>query len=555
MFFIIFAVLNIINMRKIVLTIALTLVAVTVFSQDDEYQKFIEAQRKQMEQQQQEFQQGVADKQKEYQDFVDKQNAEFAEFVAKDWALFNEFAKEQLAMTGPKIEKAPVAKNTNENIEIVSSDVTYAVEEELPKVTHALAVAYDNKSESNNYEQRSRLDAKGTVELPTQSFDKTKKFKVDNSSNIVLNFYGREIVMHVDSKLKAKSVNIEEKNVAQYFANIAKCRKETGELWGEIDKVVKDFGLNEWGYFCVLRTLSEKMFEDVNDRVLFCFYMLRNEGGFKTRLARGKESGSLTLLIALDNSKQVYSYTYFRFDDDESGKNKVKYYTVYGGGKAKEPVYSYDFCKQDAEKKQMSLDFPNILNMGDCDVERTVVLTKDKKVTLPYNKAHMAYLDDVPMTVFPIYFVSPVSIEAQQVLQTTFNEMKSQYTPTQFISMLLHFVQTGFDYKTDEEQFGYEKYFYPEEVIGYPYCDCEDRSALFAWLVQKYTNAQVIGLQYEGHVATAVYFGEDANVKGDGFMYGGKKFYVCDPTYINAGIGMAMPQYKGKTPKIIKLKK
>ena len=82
---------------------------------------------------------------------------------------------------------------------------------------------------------------------------------------------------------------------------------------------------------------------NVNDRVLFCFYMLRNEGGFKTRLARGQESGALTLLIAIDNSKQVYSYTYFRFNDDDSGKTQVKYYTVYGGGKANESVYSYDY--------------------------------------------------------------------------------------------------------------------------------------------------------------------------------------------------------------------
>ena len=167
----------------------------------------------------------------------------------------------------------------------------------------------------------------------------------------------------------------------------------------------------------------------------------------------------------------------------------------------------------------------------------------------------MAYLNDVPMTVFPIYFENPLAIETQQVLQDNFNELRDEYTPTQFIQMLLRFVQLGFDYKTDDEQFGYEKYFYPEEVLGYPYCDCEDRSALFAWLVQKYTNADVIGLQYEGHVATAVCFGEGASVKGDGFMYGGKKYYVCDPTYINASIGMTMPQYKNKTPKVIKLKK
>ena len=176
-------------------------------------------------------------------------------------------------------------------------------------------------------------------------------------------------------------------------------------------------------------------------------------------------------------------------------------------------------------------------------------------ISLPYNSSHMAYLNDVPMTIFPIYFASPISIEAQRVLNNKLNEIKSQYTPIQFIDIILNFVQTAFEYKTDEQQFGYEKYFYPEEVLGYPYSDCEDRSALFAWLVTNYTNAKVVGLQYEGHLATAVYFGEDTNIQGDLFSYGGKKYYVCDPTYINASIGMTMPQFKDKTPKIIKMNK
>ena len=524
------------------------------FSQDDEYRKFIEAQQKQMKEQSEQYQQGLADKDKEYQDFVAQQNAEFAEFVAKQWALFEDFKRESLAMTMPKIDKVPVAENTKANIEIKSSEVAYTNDEELPKVTHAMAVAYEG-NDDNSYEVKSQLGKDGAVELPTKDFDKSKKFAIDNSTNLLLNFYGRQVSIAVDPKLKLKSAGVEEKDVADYFLRIAKCREETNALWTQVDDVVDQFGLNEWGYFCLVREVSEKMFDNVNDRVLFCFYMLRNEGGFKARLARGKDSGSLTLLVALDNSKEVYSYTFFRFADDETGAKKVKYYTVYGGGKAKEAVYSYDFCKQDADKKQMRLDFDKVLNMGECDVMRTLQLTKNKSVKLPYNKAHMAYLDDVPMTVFPIYFMSPVSIEAQRVLQKNFNEMKSEYAPAQFIQMLLHFVQTAFDYKTDEEQFGYEKYFYPEEVIGYPYSDCEDRAALFAWLVQKYTNAKVIGLQYEGHVATAVWFGDDAEVSGDGFMYGGKKYYVCDPTYINASIGMTMPQFKGKTPKVIKLKK
>ncbi len=544
-------------MKRLLFAAVLIFASIAAFSQDDEYQKFLEQQKKQMEEKSKADKQKMSDMSQEYQDYVDRMNAEFAEFVAKQWELFDEFKKQQLAFSLPKIEEAPVAVNTVSEKEVVteeSKEIEYVVETKLPAVTETVNMSYEEK-DNDNYELKTRLDKDGAVDLPVKEYVEEKPTPVTNGTEIILNFYGRQVPLHVSQKLKAKSSGKDEKNVANYFANIAKNREETKSLWDELTGVVDEFGLNEWGYFCLLRTLSEKMFTNIDDRVLFCFYMLRNEGNFKARVARGKNSDRLTLLIALDNSKEVYSYTFFQFKDDENGTRKVKYYTVYGGGKANEAVYSYDFCKQDVDKKEMKLDFTKNLNMGACDVTRTVQLTKKRSVTLPYNKAHMAYLNDVPMTVFPIYFVNPIAIEAQQVLQDSFNEMRSQYTPTQFIQMLLHFVQTGFEYKTDDAQFGYEKYFYPEEVLGYPYCDCEDRSAMFAWLVQKYTNAKVIGLQYEGHVATAVWFGDDANVKGDGFMYGGKKYYVCDPTYINASIGMTMPQFKGKTPKIIKLRK
>lgn len=625
-------------MKRFLLAAILVFATVAAFSQDDEYQKFLEQRKKQMKEKSEANQKKMQDMNQEYKDYVDKMNAEFADFVSKQWELFEEFKKDRIAYTEPKVSKAPVVDNPSVDDKVIikeSKEIEYKDEEELPKVTNALCMAFVRKN-NDNYVMKTRLSKNGAIDLLSRDFledddeddtkvkkpepekqetekletekrepeaNETKKVeteqpkpeqpkteqpkpeqpkpeqpkleqpkpvqpeqpkpeqpKNEKSKPVVkgnaydLNFYGRQVSLHASDKLKIHSSGVEEKNVADYFSNIAKNREETKALWDEVAGVVNEFGLNEWGYFCLLRSLSESMFTNINDRVLFCFYMLRNEGNFKTRLARGKESGKLTLLIALDNSKQVYSYSFFKFDDNENGSKKVKYYTVYGGGKAKEPVFSYSFCKQDASKKEMMLDFTKNLNMGACDMTRTVQLTKDRTITLPYNKAHVDYFNDVPMTVFPIYFANPVSIEAQQVLQNSFNEMKDEYTPAQFIQMLLHFVQTGFEYKTDDDQFGYEKYFYPEEVLGYPYCDCEDRSAMFAWLVQKYTSAEVIGLQYEGHVATAVWFGDGVQVKGDGFMYGGKKYYVCDPTYINASIGMAMPQYKGATPKIIKLR-
>jgi hypothetical protein len=60
-----------------------------------------------------------------------------------------------------------------------------------------------------------------------------------------------------------------------------------------------------------------------------------------------------------------------------------------------------------------------------------------------------------------------------------------------------------------------------------------------------------VGLDYPGHISTAVRF--NTEVSGDSVVFEGNKFIICDPTYINADVGMAMPMFKDTTPKIIRL--
>jgi hypothetical protein len=52
----------------------------------------------------------------------------------------------------------------------------------------------------------------------------------------------------------------------------------------------------------------------------------------------------------------------------------------------------------------------------------------------------------------------------------------------------------------------------------------------------------VIGVDYPGHVATAVKFNEKVN--GSFIQLGDEKYYICDPTYINATAGVCMPDFK-----------
>ena len=409
---------------KLLLLLPALLMSLPSFSQDDEFTKYLESAKKKLEQKSEEKSQYYKDRNEEYSEYVAKRNAEFAEFVAKRWELYNEFYQERLAMSAPKPNTAPVADAPANKDVVRSSDVTYRSDDALPKVTHLKMTAYDeNRSNDNNYVIRNRVDKDGKVSSINNAPDLSRRYGTNLSSDVMINFYGCMIPFSVNQKLRLKSSDPGEKSVADYFTKIAKYQDETHDLWLQMSAVVNMLGLNEWGYFCLLRDISEQMFEKADDRVLFCFYMLRNEGGFKARLARGSESGRLVLLLALDNKKEVYSYSFFRFPDDNNGK-MVKYYTVYGGGNAKEAVYSYDFCAQDSEMRQLGLDFNSVLNMGECDVERTLQLTTDKTVTIPYNSAHIAYLNDVPMTVFPLYFSSPISIEGQRVLQESFNELK-----------------------------------------------------------------------------------------------------------------------------------
>lgn len=546
-------------MKKLLLLSCFYVISFLGFSQDDDFQKYLES----MKGEQSEFmQKSIEDAntkkiQKEYDEFITKVNAEFAEFLAKEWELFEEFKTQELSMTMPKINKVPEVPKSDVS-EIQSDDVSYKNNAVLPQVSNIANVnagdGINYTHREDNYVVRKIVTNSGVKEVSKPLDHITYKPKVISTQNVSINFYGKKLDFNVDDKLRLKHKGVKETDVADYFRGMSKMSKETSDLWRQIESYVNTMGLNEWGYFCILRTLSEALFSDVDNCVLFNFYMLRNEGGYKVKIARGKESNKLALLAVIDNSKEVYSYSFFHFN--EVDKTQLKYYSIYGGGSPKESIYTYDKDEQNLNLKQIGLDFNNTLNMGRCDAKRELSIAKiNDKIELPYNSAHIAYLNDVPMTVFPIYFASPISIEAQRAFDEKLNEIKQKYTSVQFIDIILNFVQTAFNYKTDDQQFGYEKYFYPEEVIGYPYSDCEDRSALFAWLVTTYTDAKVVGLQYDGHLATAVCFGDDVNITGDKFSYAGKKYYVCDPTYINATIGMTMPQFKNKMPKIVKMNK
>ena len=145
----------------------------------------------------------------------------------------------------------------------------------------------------------------------------------------------------------------------------------------------------------------------------------------------------------------------------------------------------------------------------------------------------------------------PLDSVAKDELYPAIREKLKGLSQKEAMERLLNWVQTAFVYEYDDKVWGDDRAFFPEETLYYPYCDCEDRSILLSRLVRDLLGLKAILIYYPGHLAMAVGFTED--VKGDYILLQGKKYVVCDPTYIGAPVGVTMEGMDNEKAKVILL--
>ncbi len=95
------------------------------------------------------------------------------------------------------------------------------------------------------------------------------------------------------------------------------------------------------------------------------------------------------------------------------------------------------------------------------------------------------------------------------------------------VDYLMRFTRYAFLFKQDNQQFGGEKRLSPEQTLLFEQSDCDDRAALFFYLVKEIYNLPMIVLSYPEHVTVAVKFEKPV---GKPILYNGEKYSVCEPT-------------------------
>ncbi len=465
---------------------------------------------------QEDYQEWLKKQQEAFQEFKDARDKAFTDFLKKEW-------KEMQAFQGlkrdekPKPIKIPIAEKLPPLDKLPLKDVT------PPKIIKDIPLPeYVPVEEPDLKKKPEPIDIKVGESLQFDYF----------TAPLTVN-YDKALIVPASREISKESISV-------FWTAISQANYET--MLSQAKYYKEQMQLNDWGYSMLLHKIAEDLYPtSQNQRNLFIWFML-SKSGYEAKI--GYTDNQIFLLLPSENV--LYGLMYFTIDG-------VRFYLVtFDGHPLKvKTLYTYD-GKYPGADKPIDLRITNIPNIKNVTAKRQLKFNykgQDYKVSVKYNKNAIAFFEYYPQTNLEVYFDAPTSPDANYALLSALQPMVEGKSETEAVNLLLHFVQKSFEYKTDGDQFGREKFLFAEETLFYPFSDCEDRSILFAYLVRNLLGLEVVGLDYPGHIATAVHFTGD--VKGDFVMYKGKKYIVCDPTYINANLGMRLPQVKDATPKVI----
>ena len=453
--------------------------------------------------------------QKKYQEFRDKNDRDFFEFLKKEWR-------------GVELARGVVRDPIPDPVTLPVYTPPAAPVQVLPVPSPTVAIP-------PLPEKREPVPPPGKVKQPAPG-----------EANVT--YFGARLSIPLDPTLKVElQGEIEKESISNFFAGLSRSRYD--DLLSSARAIREERRLNDWGYCRLLSAIAAKVYgRQGNEATLFVWYMLI-KSGYDARV--GYANSRAVLLLPTEG--RLYGIPYFSFQT--AGR---RYYAVKldpAAPVAEGRLFAYDGTYAGATNP-MTFSVPDIPLLTTAVASKTLRFAyggKDFALPVRYSRDAVVFFEYYPQADFDVYFDGSVSADAAGSLYSALQPLIAGHTEVEAVNILLRFTQTAFGYKVDQELFGREKPMFPDEVLYYDDSNCKDRAVLFAWLVRRLTGLEVIGLNYPGHVSTAVRFTRD--VPGDSVEYGGARYVICDPTYVNANAGMCMPQFKNVTPAVIKLRR
>ncbi len=360
--------------------------------------------------------------------------------------------------------------------------------------------------------------------LLISTFHFTSNGKELPSDSIGIEFLGMRPSIPIPGNLEPFKGSLQEKDIKDYIVKMDSDRLKS--IASSLLKLKDQQSISDWLFYQLIRRTAENCISKKSDYIgytLYKWYLLK-ETGFEPLISISPEK----ILLYIKSDDAIYNlplknykgnqYVCLNFHDYgfnielekesftnitdaiKTGKNfsfKIKDIPV--------------IAKQAYEKKQLNF----------------TIKQKEDHINVLVNPDLRNYFKNYPVTDYKNQFNIPLSNETYLSLITSLKQKLTKLTVSKGVEYLMYFTRNAFAFEKDSEIFGREKRFSPEETLLYETSDCEDRSALFFYLVKEIYNLPMIVLAYEDHVTVAVKLDLETKSK---ILYNNEAYTVCEAT-------------------------
>ncbi len=509
---------------------------------------------------------------KEYSDFRKQALAEYTKFVREAWEEFGAEPPVQI----PEEEKVMpmVVEGYEEETASWFSKLfggkknpeKEAQKEAEKKAKKAAKEAKKEEKRRKREQTNNNLVVQQVVAAPAPATKQPEPLSevvpVPEKANDYMAFdvFGTQCSVRIGDNCRIRLAGLSGDNVADALGEFTK--PQFDNMLYDCLQERKKHHFSDWAYYQMLLALTDKFYGKHTNEATLVLGFLYSQSGYKMRYAHDAN----TLYILVSSQYNIFKKSFFYVDGE-------CYYLLDDiGDDAKLAICKAKFPKE----SPLSLRISAVQDFSDNPtLERTITspMNPDFSFTITSNKNYLAFYETYPssytdnnfMTRWAMYANTPLEKGITAQLYPKMKEKLEGMTPLEKVQQLDWWVQGTVDikrenpnqgcflYAFDDDVWGGDRAFFGEETFFYPYCDCEDRSILLSHLVRDLVDLDVVLVYYPGHLAMAVNFPED--IPGDHIMLDGRKFTVCDPTYVGSEVGETMPTMKDKSTTVILLER
>lgn len=337
-------------------------------------------------------------------------------------------------------------------------------------------------------------------------YEGTFNFELDRSSNVAI------------------AGELSQQSVSDFYGEMESSNYQP--LLAKLLDYKEKYKLNDWIYYQLIRKTAQQISpktEDYHRYTLYKWFFLA-KSGYDARLGIGNDR----LIFYVRNDENINDIPFFMEDGykymclniHDYGKidfvrEKVIPAKIYVPGA--EMAFSYkvtrmpDFKPETYTQKDINFQYGQ----------------RSYHFQVKVNPAVEGIFANYPGVDFESYFNIPLSSETYSSLIPTLRKNIHGMSQKKGVDYLMRFTRYAFLYENDDLNFGKEKRLSAEQTLFSKSSDCDDRVALFFYLVKEIYDLPMIALLYPTHITMAVQFDKPT---GRSILYNGVRYSVCEAT-------------------------